>query len=288
MWLCPALAAELPPGIIRLDLEATRPYGYVIGDLIELRLDVEVASGLTLDPATLPKAGPMNRWLNLRQVTVHGETPHYRLHLQYQTFYAPLEVKNLTVPGLTLQLKGPGGPVAASTPDWPFTMAPIRELSVLRAGGLEPMRLDAWPKAPEAGAYRWHFFAATLVALLGLGGIGYLRGWIGAGSRGRHFASALKDLRPLPEGCADQATLRQAYAAVHGAFNQTLGETLFQQDLDRFMDAHPLYGEMRPEIEAFFDSSYRLFFADGEGEMLPVSRLKALCRACLQLERMSR
>jgi mxaA protein len=290
LWLCPALAVELPPGILRMDLEATRPYGYVIGDLIELNLDVQVASGVTLDTSQLPEAGPVNRWLHLRQVAVQGESPHYRLQLQYQTFYAPLEVKNLTVPGLALQFKGPGGPVSARTPAWPFTMAPIRELSVQRSEGLEPMRPDAWPRAPEAGDYRWHFLAATLLALLallGLGGIGYLRGWLGLGSRGRFFASALKALRPLPDGSADQATLRQAYAAVHEAFNRTLGETLFQQDLDRFIEMRPRYGDLRSEIEAFFDSSYRLFFADGEGEMLTVSRLKTLCRACLQLERMS-
>lgn len=283
--LGPALAAGLPTGIVHLELEAPRPYGYVIGDLIEMTVAVEVAPGVTLDASALPETGPVNRWLNLRRIDVASEGRNYRLHLQYQTFYAPLEVKNLSVPGFDLRFGGPAGEVRAGVPAWPFTMAPIRELSVLRTEGLAPMRPDAWPQAPGAGVYRTVFAAAIATATLAIAGLGYLRGWRGLGSRGRHFAAALKALRGHDEGEIDAERLQQAYAAVHEAFNRTLGETLFLQRLDEFMLARPHYQALQSEIEAFFNSSYRLFFGGSQGELLSVSRLRDLCRACLRLER---
>ena len=62
-----ALASALTePAIKRLEVVTPRPFGYVIGDTFEHRIELEVASPYRLDQDTLPRAGRLNRWLELR------------------------------------------------------------------------------------------------------------------------------------------------------------------------------------------------------------------------------
>jgi len=48
-----------------------RAYGYVIGDVLEYRLRLETDSSFRLDPESLPAAGRINVWLELRPPLVN-------------------------------------------------------------------------------------------------------------------------------------------------------------------------------------------------------------------------
>jgi len=52
-------------------VETPRPFGYVNGDEIPLRIVLETRSGISLQAGSLPAKGQINRWLNLNQVTVN-------------------------------------------------------------------------------------------------------------------------------------------------------------------------------------------------------------------------
>ncbi|MEW6038701.1 MAG: nonribosomal peptide synthetase MxaA [Pseudomonadota bacterium] len=285
LWCCLAAAAELPPGVNAFSFDTPRAFGYVIGDLIRHEVRIETDAGQRIDVSSLPKEGWINRWLLLRRVEVRSEGKRQALTLEYQTFYAPLEVKNLTIPGFELQLAGSGERIAV--PDWTFTTAPIRELSVLRAEGLPPMRPEAVPaRLATLGAAA----ATACFGLLALGGFGwwtYLGAWLPFGRRGRHFADASRELRRLRATGESRETVLAGFSSLHQAFNRTLGEPLFIEDLDGFFLDHPGYGPLREEIRAFFAASYEAFF--GEGGVVPafgLTRMEALARACLRSERM--
>ncbi|WP_232470643.1 MULTISPECIES: nonribosomal peptide synthetase MxaA [Methylococcus] len=284
LWCCLAPAAELPPGVRAFAFDTPRAFGYVIGDLIHHDVWIETETGQGMDAASLPREGWINRWLMLRRVAVRREGNRQTLQLEYQTFYAPLEVKNLTIPGFELHVAGSGERL--TVPDWTFTTAPIRELSVWRAEGLPPMRPDAVPaRLPTEGL-------AAASAGFGLAAAGalawwaYLSAWLPFAWRGRHFAAAWRELRRLRRQEDSRGALESGFSCLHQAFNRTLGEPLFIEGLDAFFRGHPAYAPLRNEIRDFFRASYEVFF--GEGAPRPpfdLRRMEALARACQLAER---
>jgi mxaA protein len=302
------LAGQLAAGSVSgagtpaLELETPRPYGYAIGDVIRHRVSFETEPGQKLNKDSLPRPGPLNRWLDLRRVEIApGPGRRRRLELEYQVFYAPLGVKTLRIPGFTLRFTGASGATAAEVPAWPFSMAPIHGLAVLEGGGLEPLRPDAAPEPPGTAAPLAGFGGFSLAALISLLYLGHRRGLFAFGRRGRHFRDARRTLRRLREGGEGPAALRAGFACMHRAFDRTLAEPLFAERLPEFFAGHAGYAGLRGEIEAFFRASYELFFGGEEtGLASPchspgrrsglsptynLARLEALCLACLQVER---
>jgi mxaA protein len=286
-----ANAAEPPRPVRDVQVLAPRPFGYAIGDLIRQTVVVTVGDDAALDRNSLPQ-GQVRRWLEVREAKVEeterGGLRRYRIELAYQSFYAPLEVKTLAIPAFKLAFTRTRGVFEVEVPAWHFTTAPIRELSVLRERGLETLRPDQPPDPPDRSGPR-----RTLVMALLAGGasgscLAYLHGYLPWLRRGRHFAAACRALRTMgaqPEA----ADYRAAYAAVHRAFNGVYGQPLFLEQLGSFFAAWPAYAAVKEDIEAFFRSSYELFFAERpEQPDFSVPRLLALCRACRDIERESR
>ncbi len=274
--------------------DTPRPYGYTIGDLIRHELIVQPGAGRTLDPRSVPAAGPVNRWLELRRVETLERSEHrVRVLLEYQVFYAPLTVKNLAVPGFTLQFQGAGGPTGSEVPPWNFSMAPIHGLAVLDSAAAEPVRGDAWPSPPAASTAAWRMVADLAIAGSALLAFAYFRGWLGRDPRGRAFRDAHQALHRLRGSRAGEDVIRQAFSTVHRAFDLKLGEPLFAERLPEFLQTNPQFRGLATDIEEFFAASYGLFFGAGENAAptdrnaapYGIDRLQALCLACLNAER---
>jgi hypothetical protein len=101
----------------------------------------------------------------------------------------------------------------------------------------------------------------------------------------RPFHRAWRQLRRT--GTPDDTGLVQALGAMHGAFNQTFGETLLPEALPAFFRAHPAYQGLEAEITDFFARSHghlfggRPFAAAGRGW----PQLMDLCRRLRAAER---
>jgi mxaA protein len=281
----------LAEGKVNVELQAPRPFGYVIGDVIPLQADIDTDAPYRLGPNTLPKPGPINRWLWLKTInteqTQQGHRTHYRLRLEYQTFYAPLAVKNLTIPAMPLALEGPGEPLNAQIPAWNFSTAPLRGLAAAEENGqvaprpeVEPKPLQTWPH--WLGLTAWLGLAVAALAYLA-----YQSGWLNFGQRGRYFAEAIRTLRRLEaEGLPPEQQREAAYTAVHQAFNQTLGFALFSEGLPAFFAGHSRYAPLKTEIEAFFTASYSAFFGEEPAHGgFTLASLIGLCRECIRIER---
>lgn len=284
-----ASAMALPGGVLAMSLEAPRDFGYVIGDVIRHMVVIDTKRGAGIDPNSLPKEGWVNRWLWLRRVSLRvrekDRVLRHRLTLEYQTFYAPREVKNLSIPAFSLALSGSAETLEILA--WRFTMAPIRELSVARVDGLEPMRPDAAPALLETKRHRWQLFAAMVTAAAAVTAWAYYAAWLPYGRRGRHFVVACRALRSLQGQVANPAVVRAGFIYLHRAFDGTWGEPLFREGLPDFFRSHPAYALLRSEIEAFFLDSYEVFFGDeaSRSPAFDLPRLDRLARACLRAER---
>lgn len=106
-----------------------RAFGYFIGDVVAREVSIMTDVDQTIDPASIPRPGPLNYWLNLKSVeleeNVRQAQRHYTMRLEYQTFYAPLdlsETRNL-VPALEAASRARTVEVAADIRPYPAAAA---------------------------------------------------------------------------------------------------------------------------------------------------------------------
>lgn len=283
---CPGLASPVKS----FEFQTPRPYGYVIGDEIAHRVVIEVEKPYRLVGETLPAPGRLNRWLELSALEMSreeaGGMARYRLDLNYQTFYAPLTVTTLAIPGFSLSFEKDGERVEQAVKPWYFTLSPIRDLAVAAETGGEYLRPDAPAALLEGSGHRLRLVLYSVAAVFTLSAFLYFFGLLPFLSRGQVFNRACRTLAALAGAPSDPEAYRSAMTAVHRAFNTLHGEPLFGNGLDAFFRRHPQFLPARAEIEAFFDASHAVFFsASAESRRFPLSRLKAFCRLLRAIER---
>lgn len=253
----PVQESEQPPVVT---VSAPRDYGYVIGDIIEQTLDVELTGGQTLDAQSLPVPGAVNEWLAVRgsrwSVSRNGPREKLEIHVAYQVFKGVRAPEQAVIPPLTLRLAG--SPLREfHTPAWPFTLAPVipaglkDELVELR----EPVPAEPLNAGPLLR--QWLFWLASLA---GVGALFGLRHYLNQ-RRVRPFAVACRQLKAALRHRQDADELRVAARLLHRALDQTFGATLFAGQLDRFCAEHPVFAPLRERLAAFFMLSQGLFFA---------------------------
>lgn len=276
-------SALLPSGISRFELQTPRPFGYVIGDEIQHRLVIATRQDVTLDPDSLPKPGALNRWLNLNQVRVAkaSDSGDWIVDLRYQAFYAPNEVKMLTIPGFSVRFNQFGKALEQVVPEWHFTLSPIKELAVRKdEDGLNYMRPDAVPQPLSDSQPWWLVYASlSLVALTSLY-LGYLYGLFPAWPKQRIFKRALRELRRTA-----QADMPRSLAVVHHAFNLLNDQPLFKHRLAEFYQTHAEYQTASQQIDWFFNFSNAVLFA-GKQDFAADDwqQLQDLCQVCRDIE----
>lgn len=266
------------------NVETPRPFGYVNGDEIPQRIVIETRSGIGLQLGSLPAKGQINRWLNLNRVTVKQSGQRYQIDLLYQVFYAPLEVKALTLPGFTVQLNQGEKSIGQNVPAWTFTLSPLRELVVRQTEQGEYMRPDSPPPLLANTQALYGLAASLSVAALIAAYLCYLYGCYPNMLRRTVFKRALHKLVGL-----SKTDMEQALTIVHRALNSLNGQPLFSNRLDEFYRRNPEYLQINAQLLWFFNYSNRYFFSDG---MIAVAQdlqqLKELCEQCRKIERGSR
>jgi mxaA protein len=237
-----------------------------------------------LQPGSLPAKGQINRWLNLNQVTVKQSGRRYQIDLLYQVFYAPLEVKSLTLPGFTVQLSQGEKSISQNVPAWTFTLSPLRELIARQSEQGEYMRPDSPPPLLTNTQALYGLSVSLSATVLIAVYLGYLYGCYPNMLRRTVFKRALRKLAGLSE-----ADMEQALTVVHNALNSLNGRPLFANRLSDFYRRNPQYLQINSQLAWFFTYSNRYFFSDG---MIAVAQdlqqLKDLCEHCRKIERGSR
>lgn len=280
-------AALQAQAILDLEVVEPRPFGYVIGDAPRRVVHLSLRTGYRLDRASLPRAGRLNRWLELAPPEIRAESieggRRYHLVFTYRILNAPRQLETVTLPQLELRFSDGDAALTAPVPAWRITVAPLTEgtgAAVLPA--LRPDRPPA-PVPVEARLRRFTWILAGLLALLGLAAA---RRWVipWLASARLPFSSAVRELE------RSQRETPAQYAAglkiVHAAVNSTAGRAVFAHDLDGFLAAHPQYAQLRAEFDLMFAASRQVFFA-GAAASGSWPALLALCRQCSRIERRS-
>lgn len=251
-------------GDIGVSVGSTRPFGYFVGDLIYAQVDVSAPADKELSVASLPRPGPLNISLDLKDVAVEeakeGDRKFWHINLVYQNFYVALDVRNIEIPGFDLRIGGE----TVSVPAWKVGVAPLREIApaqqeraedYLRPDGAAALVDEARPKALAVGL--------AALAMLSISVVAWDRGWPPFHRRGARVFSALgRDLARQARGARDAATFNRALRRVHRAIDATNGASLLVEDLPSFFARRPEFAPLRPSFERFFAVSNSRFFGD--------------------------
>lgn len=281
--------AQDTSAITHFELLTPRPFGYVIGDVIQHELRVAVVAPYKLQKGMLPVPGPMSYWLELRDLDLiedaGDEETRYQVNLTYQTFYAPLEATLRTIPGFQLAFRAGDDSFDITVPAWDFTMSPLRELMTRTVEGQEYMRPDTPPPRIDAGLYGPRLVMLAIAALAAaLYLLYYYALWPFHARKARPFARARRKVRALRGHATDVPSYRQAVRTVHGAFNVTNGGPLFAESLDAFLARHPAFKPLRAQIERFFKISHETFFSNRAAAAVRAYPLTQIDRLCEELQ----
>lgn len=280
-----------------LDLYAPRPFGHVIGDTLELTVEIALDAPFQLDPASLPRPRALNYWLELNDVRlvdagVEGGAQRYTLSLTYQTFYAPLEPRRLEIPAMPLTAVDGDRRIELRVPPWSFLMSPLREVVSTGPGSAMTPRPDLAPRPIPTGDARLGLAAALGGVLLALVALAWQLGWPPFVHRARRpFAQAARAVRaslPAANGVPSPSAYRSALLALHRAFDSTAGRGVFAEDLPGFFAAHPAFATVEAEVQRLFAASRRVFFGEDITEAareLPPPEILSLARRLRAVER---
>lgn len=274
-----------------------RAFGYFLGDTLERTVEIETGPDDEIVPASLPRTGASNYWLELRNIEhdfkSQGDGRLHTLKLTYQLFYAPLDPRKQTIPSMELTVRGSAGNETTTVPAFTFLMSPLREIFPEKNGETAEtfLRPDAVPQMRRSGALRTGvLIAAGLSALLLLLVARDLAWWPFHRRPARPFSRAVREVgRALGEGGTSGYT--SALLALHRAFDAAAGQRVLAGDLDGFLASHPEHRETRALVERFFDASRAAFFGDAPRQAetgLPATELKELASVLARQERGAR
>ncbi|WP_371346304.1 nonribosomal peptide synthetase MxaA [Ancylobacter sp. IITR112] len=289
-------AGAQPPAV---ELYAPRGFGHVIGDTLTLTAEIALDAPFVLDSASLPTPRALNYWLDLRDVRVKDQgvrdgVHRYTLDLVYQTFYAPLEPRRLTIPAVALFAVDGERRVPVEVPAWSFLMSPLREIVATGPGPAMVLRPDIAPRPLPTAALRRGLLLALGVALLALVLLAWQMGWWPFGRRrARPFARAARAIpaslaAPAADPVSAAARYTGALQALHRAFDATDGKGVFAEDLPGFFERHAAFRAAEAEVRRLFAASRRAFFGadpDGAQRVLSPADLVALSRRLRAVER---
>jgi mxaA protein len=285
LFAAPTLAQAPAPAV---HLQAPRPFGYFVGDLIHHEAEIIIDQNFRLDPASTPKPGPRAYWLDLRAVDVEekldGGVRRYRLKLEYQTFYAPLETRRMEIPAFTVSFADGAARLQAEVPAWPFLASPMREIIPPKGEGWTYLRPDVRPSLMATGNDWRLLIASTVTAMFAFAALAYDRGWPPFHTRrSRPFAQAARRTAKAARVSADEATYIDALLILHRAFDSSAGRRVLADDVGLFLLSKPAFEQLKPGVERFFAASRRAFFSARISEAMELMPLADVARLSVSL-----
>lgn len=279
-------------GGIRVESRPPRSVGYFVGDRIDYAGTVRVPAGYVLDEASKPRPRDLDYWLELASVSIEPVTERdatrYELSLRYQTFYVPLEPKELRIPPLTLGFvrAADGGRLEAALPGFTFVSSPLRP--ILERSSPEVMRPDAPLVVVDTRPKQWRTGSAFGASLALLVMLARYRGWLPTGQRRRRpLADAARRVARLGPEKSPQA-YREALLSLHRGLDATFGSRLLADDLGLLLLRHPRLQEARGDLDRFFRASRMLHFSEDEAAaaaQFPPPDLHRLAKRLASIER---
>lgn len=297
-----APSPEIPDGIIKLNkVNPDRNVGFLMGDILNRTITLEVKKPYKLIETTLPIVGYEHRYkgqvsgIELKKIShskkENRDSTTYVIQLAYQVFATAPVVKPAILPAEIIKFQGPATPEAKDglvqyeIPPFYFRISPMavfgavkieEDMSPLR----QPILLQPYPEKQK-------LVACLIVLGFSLLGLLYIlgsRAWLPF--MGRPFAQASRQLRKLSPKNPEH--LKLALSSLHKAINTTAKYTVFSDNVDGFLAHAPSFKTIEAELGQFFALSHQVFF-DTQSAAIhdknTLAWLKKFCKQCRDCER---
>lgn len=290
-WGASVTFAAMLPGQLDATMGEPRAFGYQLGDMVSRTVTIDASDGLVLDESSVPQAGARGNALELRSVSRRSSAEpggrRNELTFTYQVFLSPPESRTLEMPGFTLRFQGQPRAQEVRIEAWPVTVSPLVPVEVSPRRGLGELQPDMAPPLIDTRSGRWRFVGYGIVMLVLLAYLAHvyigLPWWARAH---RPFTMAWRSVHGVTPASTD-AQWREAFRHLHDALNRTMGEAVFEEGIDRFIEAQPRFAHLRGDLVTFFRRSRAEFFGkEGQAQAdADRSWLIGFCRRCRDAER---
>ena len=295
-------SAAIPADIVKLTkVDPDRNVGFMMGDLLDRSITLEVKKPYKLVVTTLPIVGYEHRYkgqvsgIELRKISHSqkegGGKTTYTIHLTYQVFTTAPVVKPAMLPPEIIKFQGPAtaeakdGLVQYEIPAFYFRISPMAVFGAVKieqdmSPFRQPFLLQPYPEKQK-------LVACLIVLGLSLIGLLYIlgsRAWLPL--MGRPFAQASRQLRKL-SGNTD-ADLKSAISSLHHAINETAKYSVFSDNSEAFLAQAASFKTIEKELNQFFELSHQVFFdtqAAPANSKETLKWLHSFCRQCRDCER---
>lgn len=273
-------------------VEVPRPFGHVVGDLVPMRVTVELPSGWNIDEDGLPPLNREDRVIELRRRSIEPATDAcaacVRIVLDWQVFKSVRATEDLMIPAFPLRLRSGARVETLTVPQQPVSISPLtaweRRQNWIETmqPGYGPFRYDVQVPARRAAGWALAGVLATLLWLR-------LNALWPFSRSNRPFSKALRALRDT-RGASEDERVAGGLRRLHDAFHAVAGEAVFADDLPRFFERFPELDFAREDVTRMFAASRARFFGETGSpiqsrELVVLTRRLARAEARMRLRR---
>jgi len=255
-----------------VEIHVPRQFGYFVGDLIEVYVDVRMPATAQLQQASLPAPGPLNAWLDLRNLVMSRSTEPgstlWHLHLTYQNFYLALDVREMEIPALPLVFLDGGDETRVEVPSWRIRVAPLREvLPEKQENGVDYLRPDASNVSIVEHSTIRTALLTGLTLLLGFFCLWDRAFWPFQKRRARAFTAGAREISSLATRTCGPEFYHSAFLTLHRSIEKAAGHTILFEDLPAYLAQNPQYAPLADSFKKFFTASRQAFFRETEQDL---------------------
>lgn len=265
--LWPMVAQAAPE--VRVD--NPHQYGWLLGDELVQRIEIELPENVTWDRASLPRPRAVDYWLDLRSVELEERAGRAELTLRWQNFYSALAPDRREVPPSPVRLSDG---TQFNLPGFAFVAAPLRPITEQSS----PAQLLPDPpyRLIPTGRDQTALAISATIFLCVLSVIGWTQAWWPFHKRpARPFTRAARLIARLPNPGLQRR-------AMHRALDAAFSRVLISADLPQFLAARPEYQPLEDRLDRFFRASDAAFFGTQE---VPEESITGLSRDLARIER---
>lgn len=249
-----------------------RDNGYTLGDIIAMHVEFNLAKGLVFDPNSVPLNGPVNNWLDLREVKMvevknADESSNINIDFSWQVFGTVEHAQTIKIPAIQLQTipadddanarnTANNKPLAITIPAQGFRLSPVLPPTITENTHrpyAPPLRFDT--RTPLTIGLTC-LILGLLCGTLWLWLLDKISWWP---RNPGPITKLSRQLRML--GVAQQATFNiDNIRSIHSALASSAGQSLYPNSLENLFDKAPYLAADKAEITQFFLQTWALFF----------------------------
>lgn len=244
-----------------------RDNGYTLGDIIIMHAEFILAKGLVFDINSVPLKGPVNNWLDLREVTMNetknaDDSSKVSVDFTWQVFGTVEHAQIVKIPAIQLQTlpkdsalkSAENKPLAITIPAQGFHLSPVLPPSLTEnthRPHVPPLRFNTQTPLTIALVC---FSLALLCGALWLWLLDKISWWP------RDPGPMTKLARQLRQQSLVQSFTNETLRTIHAGLAGCAGQSLYPNSLGNLFENCPYLVPSKTEITQFFNASWRVFY----------------------------